>query len=226
MALHTSHGPDPSVVYSTPAEAVSVLVDHLLCRDVSPSAAGRGPFYGASLQATLWEPAAGSGAILRALARQLPHPWRPTKVVASDIWPRPVLTLPPGDFTKTRPRKPPAERPRAIVTNPPFSLATRFIETGLAWQERVPHGLLALFLPLASLAGRARAEIYAASPPTTILAIADRITLWPDDHDRGAERKGGVVEYCWMLWGNDADGAPRADAPGFLSATLPGRKKQ
>ena len=201
MALCLSAGIDPNIVHSTPAAATQALIEACLA---APALSNR--FAGAAL----WEPAVGSGALVDALLDALPPGRRPSRIIATDVHPRARATHKPADFLRLDPPADPrAARPRIIITNPPFSLATEFMRVGLRWQAGVPNGMLALFVPLGALAGRERArDIYADRPPTTILAIANRLTIYPDDTPPEERGNSGVIEYCWLLWLNDAEGRP------------------
>lgn len=129
------------------------------------------------------------------------------KVVSSDVYPRQGMTFPrPVDFTKMQ--DPPDDlrlRPRVIITNPPFSLATAFMRVGLKWVGGVPGAMLALFLPIGALGGQARAkDIYADAPPTQILVFSERIDIFPDGYvPEPGEYRGGVIEYAWFIWLTD-----------------------
>lgn len=202
MAIVTSVGANTTAVHSTPPEAVAALV-----RALSDP-----PDLIARFGGVLWEPAVGSGALLDALLAQLPAP--PVRIIATDVEPRERATYGPADFTQLRPPAgaPTSARPRVIITNPPFRLATKFMSVGLSWLEGVPDSVLALFVPLGALAGQARAEqIYADRPPTMIVALANRMTIYPDGVEPSSKSKGSI-EYCWLVWLNDASGAPMAPA--------------
>ena len=201
-----SYGGEPTVVHSTPAAAVKALI----------SACGLADGVVERFSGVVWEPAVGSGALVDALEAHLPDGVRPARIVATDIVARERATYGPADFTRLLPPAGgnPAARPRVIVTNPPFRLATKFMTSGLRWLDGVSDGLLALFLPLGALAGQERAKgVFASRPPTMIVAIANRMTIFPDGHDPddAAQRGKGTVEYCWLVWLNGPAGAPMTD---------------
>ena len=196
MAIVTSRGIDPGTVHSTPRAVTRALLRHLAQQRYTHDLLQRG---------ASWDCACGSMAIIREL-KAFDPPAR--SVVSSDIFPREGATITkPLDFTKlTTPPDNLAHRPRFIVTNPPFSLATQFMDVGLRWIEGTPGAALALFLPLGALGGQKRATtVYDFAPPSQLLILSERVDIFPDGYvPAPGKHQGGVIEYGWFLWYNDS----------------------
>lgn len=198
MAIVTSKGIDPSVVHSTPRAATRALLAHWRRQEHTRDLLARG---------AVWEPACGSMAIVRELEAADPPPPR---VISSDVYPREGATFAkPLDFlAQTNPPADRINRPRLVITNPPFSLATQFMDIGLRWIDGVPGAALALFLPLGALGGQLRASaIYAQAAPSQLLILSERVDIFPDGYvPEPGKHRGGVIEYGWFLWYNDPEG--------------------
>jgi hypothetical protein len=196
VAIVTSKGIAPGTVHSTPRAVTRALLSHLAQQPYTRDLLQRG---------ASWDCACGSMAIIREL-KAFDPPAR--SVVSSDVHPREGATIAkPLDFTKlTTPPDNLAHRPRFIVTNPPFSLATQFMDVGLRWTDGVPGAALALFLPLGALGGQKRATtVYSTAPPSQILILSERVDIFPDGYVPPAgKHQGGVIEYGWFLWYNDS----------------------
>jgi hypothetical protein len=196
MAIVTSKGLDPSTVHSTPRAVTRALLAHLRL--------GSSYTWDLLQRGAVWEPACGSMAIVRELELADPPPPR---IISSDVYLREGATFrQPLDFlTQTDPPEDVAHRPRLIITNPPFSLATQFMDIGLRWIIGVPGAGLALFLPLGALGGQKRASTtYAQYPPTQILIMSERVDIFPDGYvPEPGKHRGGVIEYGWFLWYTD-----------------------
>jgi hypothetical protein len=201
MAIVTSRGKDPSVVHSTPRAVTRALLEHLHEQPYTTNLLQRG---------AAWDCACGSMAIVRELLAP-PPPMLPARaVVSSDIHLRDGASIAkPLDFTTTTPPDNLAHRPQFVVTNPPFSLATQFMEKGLNWISGVPYAAMALFLPVGALGGQLRAQtVYTHSAPSQILVLSERVDIFPDGYVPPPDDKhrGGVIEYAWFLWYNDPHG--------------------
>lgn len=82
-----------------------------------------------------------------------------------------------------------------ICTNPPYGLATSFIEKALNIVE--PGCKIAMFLRLQYLEGKGRYEkIFKDNPPKTVYVFINRQTSSKvDDFTVGS-----AVAYCWFIW--------------------------
>lgn len=119
---------------------------------------------------TVWEPAAGNGDMSRVL-EEAGH-----RVISTDL-------LGGQDFFETA--APPDVT--AIVTNPPFSLAT---EWALRSVSLVPT--VALLMPLYALGGEKRADtLWSQHPPTLIIVVSDRMRL---------DGQTSHFNHMWVVW--------------------------
>jgi len=137
----------------------------------------------------VWEPACGNGAISKLVESKLKLP-----VFSTDLHDRGYGQT--GvDFLFCQP---PAERIDNIITNPPFGLATEFIQRSLLLSERK----VAMLLKLNALAGSNRyKQIYSKTPPSRIYVFCNRLNF--DRGDEKAKKSGGVLEYAWFVWQRD-----------------------
>tara|TARA_R110000868_G_scaffold26534_1_gene102036 strand:+ start:44 stop:631 length:588 start_codon:yes stop_codon:yes gene_type:complete len=167
-------------LYETPPEAIKALLD-------------REKFLG-----PIWEPAAGRGAIAQAFRNAgwltvetdiVSHPLREHPL----IWERDFL------FSGEAPRHPSGYECRSLVTNPPFSLLTKFMHH--AAMPTLYLDKWALLIPLNALSGRARrAKIYDIHPPTRVLVFSERIKFRRDGYE-GKVSPLGV--HAWAIWHRD-----------------------
>lgn len=143
------------------------------------------------------EPAAGRGAIVRAVNATRRPRWRLIELDSEHIG---VLTAtaPKGstvlwaDFLKTPPEPGAVD---VIITNPPFDLAPRFIETAFAWKPQK----IVLLLRLNFLATEARAPFMRQYAPD-VYVLPNR----PAFTGKGTDS----IEYAWFVW--DLSQMPRA----------------
>ena len=159
--------------YATPIETTKAMVAR----------------YGEYLRGTmLWEPAAGDGAMLPFL--------RPlaAKLIATDIEPRgpDIMAL---DFF--HPMLVPTNAPflrevTAVVTNPPFMLAGRFVERMLDPDFLPELRFLALVLKGTFWHAKTRLPLFQRFTP----AAVHPLTWRPDFKSLGAP----TMEICWTVW--------------------------
>lgn len=100
-----------------------------------------------------------------------------------------------------------------IITNPPFLLAQRFIETAL---KRARRGV-AMLVRSAFIEGAERhRDLFSVLPPSYVLQFAERVVMLqgrliqsgaPDPFnldDAGAPKKASnATSYCWLVWMRD-----------------------
>jgi len=80
------------------------------------------------------------------------------------------------------------------ITNPPFRLATQFIQRAL---ETSREGV-AMFLRTAALEGQARySTLFSASPPSDVLQFVERVVI---HKGRLAPEGSTATAYCWLVW--------------------------
>lgn len=90
-----------------------------------------------------------------------------------------------------------------IVTNPPYELATEFVEKALSVVE--PGHKVAMFLRTLFLEGQKRYErIFKENPPKVIYVFSKRqVCSKVDDFTEGS-----AVSYAWFVWEKGYKGAP------------------
>jgi hypothetical protein len=152
--------------YETPEWVTQILIPHI-----------RWPFY-------VWEPAAGSGKMVRALVAC------GYIVEASDI-------ADGRDFLES-PLLFPVD---AIITNPPFELATAFIEHALELMR--PSGAVAMLLRTDFDHAKTRAHLFAGCPAFAKKVVLTKRIVW-------FERKGAAPSFnhAWYIWDWRHEGPP------------------
>lgn len=139
---------------------------------------------------TIWEPAAGDGAI-----SQMLEDFGYT-VISTDLIDRGYCEHGVNFFTETQPRAP------NIVTNPPYKYATEFVQHSLS----LTTGKVAMLLRLSFLEGNKRAKLFKHHPPARVWVFSRRLKFHrPGWIDSGA---GGMVAYAWFVWDHGYKGKP------------------
>lgn len=89
-----------------------------------------------------------------------------------------------------------------IVTNPPFKLASKFVEKALD----LTRGKVAMFLRLAFLEGVERGGIFPEQPLARIWVMSRRVPMW-----RGEVRDeiGSLMAMAWFVWDHSHEGPPQ-----------------
>jgi hypothetical protein len=132
----------------------------------------------------LWEPAAGGGKMVNAL-RGAGY-----EVLSSDIDAG-------EDFLKNK-MGPPLE---AIVTNPPYALATEFIEQAL--RLMMPDGLVAMLLRTDFDHAKTRASMFGLCPLFAKKVVLTKRIRWFED-SKGSPS----FNHAWFIWDHTHKGAP------------------
>jgi hypothetical protein len=133
----------------------------------------------------VWEPACGDGAIV------LPLRQTGRTVVATDLVARGCPDSVAGrDFLFWQPQS--LFPPEGIVTNPPYKLATRFIELAL---ERADY--VAMLLRLGFLASQERKDLFSRFAR---LHVSSRRLPMMHRGDYAGEKASSQVDYAWFVW--------------------------
>lgn len=158
--------------YATPAWCTELVLDRLDGPD------------------RILEPSCGDGAILRVLRERVPshvelHGVEIDRSRFDMVVGTAVVML--ADFLTLDPSS--AEPYDLVITNPPFSLASDFVQRSLDWLT--PNGVALFLLPLSFLASQRRAPWLAKHCPD----------VWPLSR-RPSFTGGGTdaVDYAWMRW--------------------------
>lgn len=88
-----------------------------------------------------------------------------------------------------------------IITNPPYSLASEFIEKSMTLLD--DKGMCCMFLKLQFLEGTKRKELFKKYPPKYIYVFRKRMATWkngleqnPDTGKKWAE----TICFAWFIW--------------------------
>lgn len=139
----------------------------------------------AHLPDVIWEPAAGDGALVKPFRRA------GFNVVASDIADYGLKRCDtPVDFLKAK--KPPGVE--AIVTNPPYKLATQFVLKAL---DDVPY--VALLLRTNFLESTRRLPFFRQHPPSRIWISSRRLPMM-HRHGWDGPIAGSNTCFAWFIW--------------------------
>ncbi len=149
--------------------------------------------------AELLEPAAGEGAILRAVYG------RPARVAAIELDPTRAARIEreglahactAGDFLTGAALGvvQGARRPTLVLTNPPFSHAEAFVRRAI--DVVAPGGTVAMLLRLAFLEGQARARLHRQYPSDVF--VLPRRPSFRRGHNRTITDRWA---YAWFVWG-------------------------
>jgi hypothetical protein len=156
-----THSRNPADFYPTPRECTIALLER----------------YGSLFEGRkVWEPACGDGAISKVLQDEGYY------VASSDLHDRGFGNSG-EDFLTTRK---PCE---AIVTNPPFNVADKFIEHASSFG--VPFAML---LKSQYWHAAKRIGLFNRYQPLSVMAMAWRPSMCPE---RG---KAGTMDFCWTVW--------------------------
>lgn len=197
MSLHEAPPPNPRAkerrvtsrkdadFWITPAWATEALLE----RELFPN--------------LIWECACGEGAMARVLGRRY-------GVEATDLQDR-GFGKGGVDFLLEQQMIQVQDGPRtsAIVTNPPFSLASEFI----AHAHKLGPRKIAMFGPIGLLAGQERGRFYEAHPWSRIWVFSRRVTLLAGAlasegvNEAPADMR-GATNFAWFVWERNHPPAP------------------
>ncbi len=94
-----------------------------------------------------------------------------------------------------------------IITNPPYNIATEFIEKAL---EVVHQGnKVAMLLKLQFLEGQRRQKLFEQNPPMKILVFSKRVS--PAKNGDFEKYKNGGIAYAWFIWKKGYQGKPEVE---------------
>ena len=141
-----------------------------------------------SFDETIWEPAAGDGAISKVLEKAC------YQVISSDLNDYGYCDA--GvDFLMAH-----KKAADSLVTNPPYKLADQFIQHAINLNVN-KHAWL---LRMSFVEGQARFnDIYSHSPPAQIHVFSKRLTIWRGDQKPHST---GTTCYAWFVWNSNYNG--------------------
>ena len=139
-----------------------------------------------TLNEKIWEPSCGSGELSRVF-EAAGH-----KVISSDLIDRGFGKT--GiDFLKCD-----KSFEGDIITNPPYSLASEFIEK--AMQTVTEGNKVIMFLKLQFMEGKARKKMFEKYPPKRIWVSSSRILCAKNADFEKFKKQGSAVAYAWYVW--------------------------
>jgi hypothetical protein len=172
------------------------LIDHPGDHYDTPACAVRALLRAEKLPRVIWEPACGTGNIVRVL-QDAGH-----DVFASDICDRGCPNMFRLDFLN---HDLPTDGGDAIVTNPPYSLAEKFVARAL---EKAP--LVIMLLRLAFMESVKRAPLLDTGKLARIHVFANRLPLMHRENWTGP-RASSAIAFAWYGWDRDHRGPATID---------------
>lgn len=146
------------------------------------------------MPAYVWEPAAGTGKMSGVLAK-----WG-GGVVSSDIEDDPLCYR--ADFLASALH----DGADAIITNPPYTLATEFIEHALRLMEPV-GGMVAMLLRTDFDHAKSRSHLFRDCPAFAKKVVLTKRIMWFEP-EPGAKGKSPSFNHAWYQWDWKHEGAP------------------
>ena len=151
---------------------------------------GLGPF----ATATCWEPACGEGHLVGPLAEAFGHVWASDVFEFSSWGRRPPAVQPRVWDARVGPPPELARRIDWVVTNPPFSLAQRFVDVG----RRFARQGVAMICRTGWVDGQGRHDqLFRDTPPSLILQFAERV---PMHKGRWLPQGSTASHYAAFIW--------------------------
>ena len=89
----------------------------------------------------------------------------------------------------------------AIITNPPYSLATEFIYKSMDLLEN--NGQMAMFLKINFLEGQKRKNLYDLYPPKYIYVFRNRMATWNNGNEldpNTGKKWATTMCHAWFVW--------------------------
>ena len=90
-----------------------------------------------------------------------------------------------------------------IVTNPPYKLATEFVQHSI----ELGADTVAMFLKVTFLEGQKRRLLFDKYPPETVAVFSKRIQV-AINGDPEAFKKSSAACYAWFIWSKGYNGKP------------------
>ena len=175
---HTDNEREPNDYYATDPKAVEALLD----REV--------------FNHYIWEPACGGGHISKILKRA------GYDVRSSDLIDRGYEGTETLDFLNLSDKD--IDRPRDIITNPPYKYAREFVEKAIEISN--PNTRIAMLLKLTFLEGKGRRELFDKAPPKYIYVFSNRTKCAKNGDFDGTGSS--AVAYGWFIWEVGFTGEP------------------
>ena len=141
----------------------------------------------------VWEPACGQGHLSHVFEQ------KGYDVKSSDIIDRGYPNTEIIDFLNFNKEQNKYEKPRDIITNPPYKYAKEFVEHAL--DISMNGTKVAMFLKLTFLESKIRKELFKKYPPKTIWVSSSRLQCAKNgDFETYGKGVGTAVAYAWYIW--------------------------
>ena len=160
--------------YETPEWVTACLLPHLPRKPVA-----------------VWEPACGTGKMVRALSSGLPE----AEVYGCDIEPGHGFIC--ADFLGETPRVS-VDDMDAIITNPPYALASEFCDRALT-RMRGAGGVVAMLLRCDFDHAKGRARLFRDHPAFAKKLVLMRRIVWFVENN-GRPRASPSFNHAWYIW--------------------------
>ena len=142
----------------------------------------------------IWEPACGAGHISKVL-QEGGYDVKSTDLVYRGYGEEKTI-----DFLKTN-----ITFNGDIITNPPYKMATEFVEKAI---NVIPDGnKVAMFLKIQFLESKKRRVLFEKYPPQTVYVFSERINCAKNGIFKKGDAK--AVCYCWFIWVKGFKGNPQ-----------------
>ena len=175
---HTENEREPNDYYATDPKAVEALLDR------------------EAFNHHIWEPACGGGHISEVL-RRVGYDVRSSDIINRGYADTEIL-----DFLKLSDKD--IDRPRDIITNPPYKFAKEFVEKAIKISN--PNTKIAMLLKLTFLEGKGRRELFNEAPPKYIYVFSSRTKCAKNGDFDGTGSS--AVAYGWFVWEVGFTGEP------------------
>lgn len=98
-----------------------------------------------------------------------------------------------------------------IVTNPPYSMAQRFLEKSMDTVSQ--NGKVAMFLKIQFLEGKARKEMFKKYPPKKVYVFSERQNPLRNGSpvDENGKKWSSTMCFAWFVWEKGFDGKPQIE---------------
>lgn len=142
----------------------------------------------------IWEPAAGQGAMVKTLLSRCPD----VDVIGTDI-----RDIDSADFLADAPWAP-ISCIDAIITNPPYELATEFCERAL---ELMSRGVVAMLLRTDFDHAASRAHLFRDNPTFAKKVVLMKRIVWFVEAN-GRPKASPSFNHAWYIWDHRHEGPP------------------
>ena len=96
-----------------------------------------------------------------------------------------------------------------VITNPPYSLAQKFLEHSMDIVK--DNGKIAMFLKIQFLEGKARKELFKKYPPKKVYVFSERQSPYRNGEktDENGKKWNSTMCFAWFVWEKGFKGEPK-----------------